>query len=108
MRKIKVTVALATVGLITTATGVASAQLHLKGSDTLFDPIVAAINQSGANLIYDGTGSGNGETALLNGTQQIAPMSRNLRNTTIAAHPSWAPQPEQVLALDAAVILQKV
>jgi len=72
---------------------------HLKGSDTLHDIIVQAINGARAagipgskNLFYDGTGSGNGEnqmkfvggTGATNGNgdlgvQSIAPMSRNFR-----------------------------
>jgi hypothetical protein len=79
---------------------------HLKGSDTLHDIIVTAINNArtagvvGANnLFYDGSGSGNAETqmkanagtgapvaggpTLPLGAQSIGPMSRNFRPSII-------------------------
>src|SRR5262244_48429 len=88
----------------------AGAVVTLRGSDTLFDPITRAIMLSGAQITYTGGGSGTGETALLNHTQGIAPMSRNLTAAIIGpggSHPTWAPHPENVLGLDAAVIVQK-
>jgi ABC-type phosphate transport system substrate-binding protein len=58
-----------------------------KGSDTLFDftnAVIAAcpgtqlgpVGGTVVPLVYQGTGSGNGEKAMLAGTQQVAPMSR--------------------------------
>src|SRR5262245_59622510 len=94
----------------TASAGVATAAFTMKGSDTLFDPITRAIQLSGVQITYTGGGSGTGETALLNHTQGIAPMSRNLKNEIIGpggSHPSWAPTPANVLGLDAAVIIQK-
>src|SRR5262249_59386374 len=88
----------------------AGAVVSLRGSDTLFDPITRAIMLSGTQITYLGGGSGTGETGLLNHTQGIAPMSRNLTAAIIGtggSPPSWAPHPENVLGLDAAVILQK-
>src|SRR5262245_5290015 len=96
--------------VLTTSAGMATAAFTMRGSDTLFDPITRAIQLSGVMITYTGGGSGTGETALLNHTQGIAPMSRNLKDTIIGpggSHPSWAPTPDNVLALDAAVIVQK-
>ncbi len=56
---------------------------HMVGSDTLKAITIDVIAACGANcagLHYDGTGSGNGSTALVNGTQSVAPMSRALNN----------------------------
>jgi phosphate transport system substrate-binding protein len=82
----------------------------MNGSDTLFDTITRAIALSGVQINYLGGGSGTGETALLNHTQGIAPMSRNLAAAIIGpggTHPSWAPQPANILSLDATVVVQK-
>src|SRR5215831_3202916 len=94
----------------TAGAGVATAAFTMRGSDTLFDPITRAIQLSGVQITYTGGGSGTGETALLNHTQGIAPMSRNLKNEIIGpggSHTAWAPTPANVLGLDAAVIIQK-
>ena len=59
----------------------AGTTVNLKGSDTLFDltnAIIAAC--PGAVGPYSGTGSGNGQSAMVAGNQQIAPMSRFLNN----------------------------
>lgn len=62
--------------------GPASAQLSLRGSDTLEEVTKEAIINAGltASLTYVGGGSGAGENAMLGGTQKIAPMSRPLQN----------------------------
>lgn len=51
---------------------------RLKGSDTMAGIMTDAIFASGLNneIVYEGGGSGLGETALVNGEQGIAPMSR--------------------------------
>jgi hypothetical protein len=100
------------------ATPVGSACYILKGSDTLFDIVTAAINGARAgsitaggttitftpvpgatDLFYAGTGSGNAETAMSTatatgiGAQSIGPMSRNFRPAFIdPAVPGWAPR----------------
>lgn len=58
--------------------------IHLLGSDTMFDLTKAVINAcpGAAGLTYDGSGSGNGETAMKNGTQTVAPMSRFLQTAS--------------------------
>jgi hypothetical protein len=66
----------------------AGATLPFLGSDTLFNVTTQAIVNAGTStLVYKGTGSGNGETAMIktvlgtpvaNGPQEIAPMSRFL------------------------------
>jgi hypothetical protein len=77
----------------------------LKGSDTLFDIMTDAINQSRAlgvpgatDLFYAGTGSGNAETAMKTSSasgvsvQSIGPMSRNFRPSFIdALSPDFVP-----------------
>jgi hypothetical protein len=58
---------------------------NLKGSDTLFDITTAMLlNCPGAVPPYQGTGSGNGESAMIKGTQAVAPMSRFLSNKVCA------------------------
>ena len=96
---------------IMTSAGVATATLFdpLRGSDTLLDPIRAAIASSGVQINYTGGGSGTGESAMnsVPPTQGIAPMSRNLRAAIISAHPTWAPTTANVIGLDGAVAVQK-
>ncbi|MBV9948777.1 MAG: hypothetical protein JOZ69_18155 [Myxococcales bacterium] len=64
------------------AVGVSAGSVnHLKGSDTLFDLTQAVFNNCpgvAAGEVYDGTGSGNGQGAMVKGTQTVAPMSRFL------------------------------
>jgi hypothetical protein len=127
----------------TTNSAPSSTCFHLKGSDTLFDIMTQGIlaaraaNVTGANnLFYEGTGSGNAETAMSTntgtvvggvlplGSQSIGPMSRNFRpnfidsgwasfvpanGTTsgLTGHASWAPTCYNVVALDAAVFLTR-
>jgi hypothetical protein len=118
----------------------------LKGSDTLFDIMTKAISDARAgtsggvaidaatqaaakDLFYEGTGSGNAETAMRTatatglGVQSIGPMSRNFRPSIIDAsspdyvartaggtqngHAAWAPTTANVVGLDAAVFVVK-
>jgi hypothetical protein len=77
----------------TGAVGVsAGTTVNLKGSDTLFDFTNAVISSCPGTLgPYAGTGSGNGQAAMLTGSQQVAPMSRFLNSgacTGAAAAPS--------------------
>jgi ABC-type phosphate transport system substrate-binding protein len=68
----------------------AGAAMNMLGSDTLFDVTTAAIaGCPGANgqIVYQGTGSGNGESAMINGTQNIAPMSRFMNNNLCSPVP---------------------
>jgi hypothetical protein len=101
----------------------ANPNYFLKGSDTLFDIMTASINAAktkgvittvSPTLIYDGTGSGNAENEMKStsgtaagrlGVQSIGPMSRNFRPATVTQFPSWQPGLQNVVALDAAVIL---
>jgi len=120
----------------TTSAQVAGPPYYVKGSDTLFDIVTQSINKKIAadaacaaagncpsgmptiqsnQIIYDGTGSGNGENDLKAtvgggnnlGIQSIAPMSRNFRPATLTQFPSWAPTIQNVVGLDAAVIATK-
>jgi phosphate transport system substrate-binding protein len=60
---------------------------HFKGSDTMAGILTDAIIASGLNteITYEGGGSGLAETALINGEQGIAPMSRALKPDAITA-----------------------
>jgi hypothetical protein len=80
MRKSLAIAALVAVG--GTAAGAGAVQ-SLLGSDTLFVVTTTAISNctigmASTALSYAGTGSGNGENAMIAGTQGIAPMSRFL------------------------------
>jgi hypothetical protein len=64
---------------------VAIARAQVKGSDTLegiTKSLLAIAACNGQGLTYSGGGSGTGETAMINETQSIAPMSRPLNNTS--------------------------
>lgn len=66
------------------ASGNATAQtVQLKGSDTLEDITKDLIGLCGltSTITYLGGGSGTGQAAMVGGTQQIAPMSRQLNST---------------------------
>ncbi|HEX7597208.1 MAG TPA: substrate-binding domain-containing protein, partial [Polyangia bacterium] len=79
------------------------------GSDTLGDVAPYTITQSGANLTYKAMGSGEGEKRALNHTQSIAFMSRNFKASVLAAgaHPDWQPGVNNVLGLDACVMVEQ-
>ncbi len=63
----------------------AQAQVRLKGSDTLEAITKQVIAACGVNIVYDGTGSSNGESAMVTGTQQVAPMSRKVKCSVAGA-----------------------
>ncbi len=86
----RTTIAIATF-LAVGAGAVGVSALNLKGSDTIKDTTVALLTEAtpdcggvsqGGTLIYDGTGSGNGQAAMLdpNSGQFVAPMSRPFNN----------------------------
>ena len=60
---------------------------RIKGSDTMAGIMTDAIFASGLNneIVYEGGGSGLGETALVNGEQGIAAMSRAIKNEATTA-----------------------
>jgi hypothetical protein len=72
------------------------------------NPIDGQTCTAGA-LTYTNTGSGAAETALQASptTQRIAPMSRNFKGSVLTAHPGWAPQLQNIIGLDAAVVVEK-
>jgi hypothetical protein len=85
---------------------------HLRGSDTWFDVITEALATAKTNmfavadLVYDGTGSGNAETQMLNNLQSIGPMSRNFKASVVGnggSHVGWAPTVQNAGGLDAPV-----
>src|SRR5689334_244758 len=82
MRKLLSLVAFAVAGVSLTAH---ADPFQFRGSDTLFGAITDAINQAGlqSTLQYLGGGSGLGESGLRTGTQNIAPMSRALKDEAI-------------------------
>ena len=55
-----------------------------QGSDTLFNVTTDAIKAAGVAGFYVGGGSGNGQSAMVGGTQQMAPMSRAVNNGACA------------------------
>ena len=95
------------------ATVTGAGALALLGSDTMEVLTNLVLNDAAADcggtgnspagtLTYAGTGSGNGESALVAATQQVAPMSRPLKAAVCAANPSYRMNP---IALDAISIL---
>jgi len=93
------------------AGAISASALDIKGSDTLFtistDVITAKVFPSGpiswtaiSGLNYIGGGSGTGETAALNGTQQVAPMSRFLGSVCTGTAASPTTSEGLVIALD--------
>jgi hypothetical protein len=67
----------------------------------------AAITASGASLVYQNLGSGPAEESMLAGSQSIGPMSRNFRESTLIAYPTWTPAVKNVIGLDAVVVVVK-
>lgn len=81
--------------------------LDLKGSDTL-EAVTNAVLDGGGDcgtgtINYIGTGTGNGETAMVNGLQQIAPMSRAIKTAICSANPNYR---LNAIALDGLSIVQ--
>jgi hypothetical protein len=90
---------------------------HMVGSDTLKKLTTAILSKctteaataglpgtSCGGLTYDGTGSGAGQSALLAGTQSVAPMSRAL-NTGICSNAGRTTAEGIVVALDGVSIV---
>lgn len=70
---------------VSAVAGTASAQLQLKGSDTLelvTKDVIAACPGANGNITYIGGGSGTGQAAMVASppTQHVAPMSRQMNN----------------------------
>ena len=104
------------IAVMAIASGAAWAQTttiwNIEGSDTCTQVIKQAITLSGARLLYGNPGSGQAEHDMLNDSsahyvEGIGPMSRNFTYSVLQAHPTWAPAPEQVMCLDAAVLTVK-
>ena len=103
------------VGVLALGAGNAWAQFTVEGSDTLTVVAQQSIINSGANITYVNTGSGQGEKNLAQAgcpasgitgahfREGVAPMSRNLAAAVLTNCPSFAPSTSQVLGLDAAV-----
>lgn len=73
--------------ILAVSSAVQAESVHkLQGSDTLAEVMTDAIIAAGLNkeLSYTGGGSGKGESAMLNGDQGIAPMSRQVKSEAIA------------------------
>jgi hypothetical protein len=92
----------------------------LNGSDTWFDVITEALVQADetceptgpedydiSNLRYAGGGSSTAERNMQNNLQSIGPMSRNLKQAVMDAHPDWVPTIRNVGGLDAGIIITK-
>lgn len=80
MKKTIIATTFVAFGLVTAGAGAA---ITLKGSDTIKDLTIALIpacTGAAGQITYTGGGSGGGEQAAGNGSQQTAPMSRFLAN----------------------------
>jgi cysteine-rich repeat protein len=98
------TLVVACAGGVTLGAGTTAA---LKGADTLFDLTSAIIAACpGATGPYAGGGSAHGESAMLAGAQQVAPMSRFL-DSYACSGPAAAPTQSQglVIGLDGVVLV---
>lgn len=87
--------------------GTASAQLALRGSDTLenlTEEVIANCPGATGNIVYVGGGSGAGQSAMAGAapTQRVAPMSRQLNGAQCTANSR-----QVLIALDGLSILAK-
>jgi phosphate transport system substrate-binding protein len=83
---------------------------QFRGSDTLYGAITDAINGAGLadQLQYLGGGSGLGESGIVAGTQNIAPMSRALKDSAIDNLLNQGVTPVQnVIGLDGVAVYVK-
>ncbi len=77
--------------LLSATASTASAQFfdnNMRGSDTLFtfmNDLVTELGIADADLHYAGSGSGNGQTDIIAGDQELAPMSRFNNNAACTA-----------------------
>jgi PBP superfamily domain len=107
-------------GAAVNASAQVAAPWNVAGSDTLEKVMKDAISAAetapdGAGgfiltpnqLKYVGGGSGTAETANGNGIQAIAPMSRQYGSAVLTAHPAWAPSLQNVIGVDAVVIVSR-
>lgn len=87
MRKFAISGILAVIG---TSAVARAAPLPLQGSDTLEDVTkdVIGVCSLGTLINYVGGGSGTGQAAMVAGTQQLAPMSRELNGTACTSSAS--------------------
>src|SRR5262249_41096425 len=97
----------------TVAAPTATAQttpITFRGPGSLTNLLNGAISGSGAQLIYIGGDSDAAETGMLNHTQLIGPMFRNLNATIIGSggsHTTWKPGIENVVGLSSTIVIQK-
>jgi hypothetical protein len=70
---------------------------------------LAPLFSGSSQVAYDRSGAKAAETALLGTvpTQRIAPMVRNFKTSVLSAHPNWTPGQQNIIGLDAAVIVEK-
>src|SRR5215471_13795497 len=96
---------LVALALGTITEGAANAQtppILFRGPDALTGLMSGAISGSGAHVAYLGGDSDAAETGMLNQTQIIGPMFRNLNATIIGSggsHPTWKPGLENAVGL---------
>ena len=97
--------------LVLGAGAISASALDIKGSDTLFTistGVIKATAYSGTTvswspittLNYIGGGSGTGESAMIAGTQQVAPMSRFLKSVCTGANAAPTTSEGLVIGLD--------
>ncbi|HVY31350.1 MAG TPA: substrate-binding domain-containing protein [Polyangiaceae bacterium] len=105
MRNLIVLSSFVAVGAVVSGAGA----LALKGSDTLYAVTQSVLVGDGshdcgaATLTYAGTGSGAGENAMVAGTQQLSPMSRQIKASICSANPSYR---LNAIALDGIAVLE--
>ena len=70
---------------------------------------LAFLFSGSSQFAYDRSGAKAAETALLGPvpTLRIAPMVRNFKTSVLSAHPNWTPGQQNIIGLDAAVIVEK-
>jgi hypothetical protein len=82
-------------------------RLPVQAAEELIDPMNAAVSPSGARIGFDPVGSGVVEASLLSSSQGIAVMSRNLSASTLSQHPSWTSHRDNVVGIDAVLLLEQ-
>jgi hypothetical protein len=117
---LKLVITAGALGAASTASAQAVAPWNVSGSDTLEKVVKGAISAAQTapdglggviltpgQLVYVGGGSGTAESANTASTQAIAPMSRQYGSAVLTAHPSWAPGLQNVIGVDAVVIVSR-
>jgi hypothetical protein len=101
----RLTILPATLAMVASVPSVAVWAADHYGSETLGDVASAAIVASGANLVWKATSSSKVESRMCEAFQSNGFMSRNFERDVLTAHPTWVPDINNVLGLDAVVVV---